>query len=375
MTENKTTVRDEHLTISEVKRLQMSWFCVALTASGEVFKKETNSPADFMDVLNKAMVGWVDLITDDFDKEAPVAAKQLGFSESLTTSLIREQQLTYQDLDTEMGLKLPSIQIREFEVTIYPLVMLLRKNFVLTIHPHNVDRRLIRLRRYADVFIRKISPSTPAQDKLTAVLLRIIGINNESNFRHLRQIEEKGDELNEDLMNPETPRNLLGPKIYTMKHSLIMYLDGLWQSVDVLHALRFGDAELITDDDSLLDRIEGLSNAVNNQIGLAEHMSEVLASGLEVLQSIYNNQLQILNNRLALVVTYLTIIGTALIVPNTIATIMGSPAFGLGPEDTGWYIGLMVGSTIIATLGAYWWIKGRGWLPRRIDSLEAKKRK
>ncbi len=159
-------------------------------------------------------------------------------------------------------------------------------------------------------------------------------------------------------MDPETPRNLLGPKIYTMKHSLMVYLDGLWQSVDVIHTLRFGDAELITDDAALLDKIDGLANAVNNQIGLAEHMSEVLASGLEVLQSIYNNQLQILNNRLALVVAYLTIIGTAFLVPNTIATIMGNAAFELGPQDVGWYIALMIGSTIIATLGAYWWIKG-----------------
>ena len=138
-----------------------------------------------MNQLNSGLVSWVDVITDDFNKEAPTAAARLGFSESLAASLIGEQQLNYQDLDKEMGFKLPSIQIRNFEVTIYPLVILLRKNFVLTIHPHNVDRRLIRLRRYADTFIRKIKLDTPTQDKLTIVLLRLIGINNDSNFRHL----------------------------------------------------------------------------------------------------------------------------------------------------------------------------------------------
>ena len=375
MVENKANLTEEQVIAAETKILQKSWFCVALTATGEVFRRETDSPVDFIDILNNALVGWVDFITGDFDKQAPAAAAKLGFSESLVASLLGEQQLTYQDLNTELGLKLPSIQIRNFDVTIYPLVMLIRKNFVLTIHPHNVDRRLLRLRRYADTFIRKMSSIAPPEDKLTAVLHRIIGINNDSNFRHLRQIEESGDELNQDLMDPETPRNLLGPKIYAMKHSLMVYLDGLWQSMDVIHALRFGDAELITDDPALLDKIDGLANAVNNQIGLAEHMSEVLASGLEVLQSIYNNQLQILNNRLALVVTYLTIIGTALIVPNTIATIMSSSAFGLEPQDIGWYIALMIGSTIVATLAAYWWIKGRGWLPKRPDSPDASKRK
>ncbi len=374
MAEAKTNPTEEQL--AAVTTIQhKSWFCVALTATGEVFRSETESPSEFLNILQTALVGWVDYITDEFDKEAPIAAAKLGFSESLAASLIGEQQLNYLDLNKEMGLKLGSIQIRGADVTIYPLVILLQKNFVMTIHPHNVDRRLIRLRRYADTFIKKMEINSPVQDKVTVVMQRIIGMNNDSNFRHLREIEERGDELNQDLMDPATPRTLLGPKIYTMKHSLIVYLDGLWQSVDVIHALRFGDAELITDDPALLDKIDGLANAVNNQIGLAEHMSEVLASGLEVLQSIYNNQLQILNNRLSMVITYLTIIGTAFLVPNTIATIMGNSAFEMGPKDVGWYIALMVGSTVLATAIAWYWVKRLGWLPRQADSLEAAKRK
>ncbi len=375
MSEPKNNPTEEQIAAAVATIPHKSWFCVALTSAGEVFRSETESPADFINALQSSQAGWVDYITDDFDKQAPVAAAKLGFSESLATSLIGEQQLNYLDLDKEMGLKLPSIQIRGADVTIYPLVILLKKNFVMTIHPHNVDRRLIRLRRYADTFIKKMVTNSPMQDKVTTIMLRIIGMNNDSNFRHLREIEERGDELNQDLMDPSTPRNLLGPKIYTMKHSLIVYLDGLWQSVDVIHALRFGDAELITDDPALLDRIDGLANAVNNQIGLAEHMSEVLASGLEVLQSIYNNQLQILNNRLSMVITYLTIIGTAFLVPNTIATIMGNSAFEMGPKDVGWYIALMVGSTVLATAIAWYWVKRLGWLPRQADTLESARRK
>lgn len=162
MAENKTNLNEEQVIAAESKISHQSWFCVALNPTGDVFRRETETPGDFIDVLKNALVGWVDFITDEFDKEAPVAAAKLGFSESLATSLIGEQQLTYQDLNTELGLKLPSIQIRNFDVTIYPLVILLRKNFVLTIHPHNVDRRLIRLRRYADTFIRKMSIAMPA---------------------------------------------------------------------------------------------------------------------------------------------------------------------------------------------------------------------
>ncbi|MFZ1898023.1 hypothetical protein [Methanoregula sp.] len=53
-------------------------------------------------------------------------------------------------------------------------------------------------------------------------------------------------------------------------------------------------------------------------------MSNVPALGLEVMQSIYNNQLQSLKNRFALVTAYLTVLGTAFLIPNTIATISGS---------------------------------------------------
>jgi len=162
------------------------------------------------------------------------------------------------------------------------------------------------------------------------------------------------------------PRETLGPQIYNMKHALIVYLDALWETLDVLHDLRYGDAELITNDPHILERVGVLGEDVKQQIGLAEHLSEVLASGLEVMQTIYNNQLQTLNNRLALVMTYLTVLGTAILVPNTIATVMGSP-FDLTPGDTGWYLGLIIGSTLIATALVFWWVRRAKWFPKKVD--------
>jgi magnesium transporter len=117
----------------------------------------------------------------------------------------------------------------------------------------------------------------------------------------------------------------------------------------------------------LLEQIGLLAENVRQQIGLAEQLSEVLASGLEVLQSIYNNQLQVLNNRMAMIMTYLTILGTAVPVPNTLATIFGNSAFAMTPSDRGWYIALLVVSTIIATWLAFWWAKRSGWFPRKMD--------
>ncbi len=135
----------------------------------------------------------------------------------------------------------------------------------------------------------------------------------------------------------------------------------------MLHALRYGDAELITNDLALLDKMGVLAEDVNRQIGLSEHMSEVLASGLEVLQSIYNNQLQVLNNRLAMVMTYMTIAGTAVLVPNTLATIFGNSAFAMESKDIGWYVAMLIGSTVLATWLAWWWIRKMGWMPKKPD--------
>jgi magnesium transporter len=346
---------------------QKRWFCVGLFPSGKVFKQDAESPIPFLEIMNRSVVSWVDYITDDPFRDIPIVAAQMGFSEAFISSLSGNSPLNYQDFDTEMWMRLPSIQIRGVEVKAYPLMMLIRKNIVFTLHVSLVDKRFIRLRRYSDTILKKIPLEGLAEDKLTILMSRIIDANNDSNARHLRVIEELGDDLNSDLMNSNTDRSRLGPKIYEMKHALITYMNALWETVDVLHALRYGDAELITNDDKLLNIISIMTDEIKGQIGLAEHMSEVLASGLEVMQSIYNNQLQVLNNRLAMVVAYLTIIGTALLVPNTIATMLGNGVFNLSPADVVWYAPMMFFSTAFASWVAWWWIRRMGWLPRKPD--------
>jgi hypothetical protein len=55
------------------------------------------------------------------------------------------------------------------------------------------------------------------------------------------------------------------------------------------------------------------------------------------------------------------------LVPNTLATILGSSAFDLGPDDRLWYLALLFASTVISTWAAYWWIKKKGLLPFKVD--------
>jgi magnesium transporter len=347
------------------------WFCTGLESSGRTIKQEAESPASFMEILNRSVITWVDYITDDPIKDLPVVAAQIGFSETFIANLACCDQLNYSDFDNEMWLTFPSIQIRGNEVKTYPLIFLIRKNLVFTFHVRTIDKRFLRLRRYSETILRKIPVDNKPEDRLTILLSRILEANNDSNFRHLRMIEEFGDELNKDLMDRNVDKSTLGPKIYEMKHALIIYLNALWESVDVLQGIRYGDAELLTDDPKLVNLFSAMVEQVKSQIGLSEHMSEVLASGIEATQTIYNNQLTIannqltisnnqltiFNNRLAKLVAYLTIIGTALLIPNTIGTILGNSVWVFGPESLGLYALLMIGATLFGSFLMWYWVK------------------
>jgi magnesium transporter len=329
-------------------------------------KITVDHPSELIMQLKGASIAWVNFTVDNVEKEAPLIASILGFSTGLCDTLMASSHSAYEDRESELGLRVPAVRSRGLDVFVYPLLILIRKKLIVTIHGTEVVR-LVQFARYADTFMRKIKADATGVDKLTILLMRILDENNSRNFDHLREIDEQADELSKHLMDPTTPRFKLGPEIYKMKHALIVHLNSMWATREIVQCLRYGDAELITDNAKLLGQISMLVEDINNHISLSEHMSEVLASGLEVLQSIYNNQLQILNNRMAMVMTWLTILGTAVLVPNTIATIMGNSAFNLQGKDIWWYTAFLAVSTVVATYIAYWWVKRVVKLPKKIS--------
>lgn len=336
--------------------------CVAIGRNGKPVRLTANTPGAFLECLDSASIAWVNFAVDDLAKDGELVATMLGFSGSLVGVLLKHESSTYEDFEAEVGLRLPVIRTERLEVTILPLLVLVRKGLVLTLHERGKVTRIQKFTKYADTFMRKIPADAPWNDKLTIMLTRIINENNERNFDGLRSIEDQGDRIGEALVNPTVDRRHLGVQIYEMKHALIVYLQALWASLDVIQSLRYGDAEVISDDETLLARVGILADDVTRHIQLSEHMSEVLASGLEVVQSIYNNQLQVLNNRLAMVVAWLTLLGTAVLVPNTLATILAVGAVPIGPQDAPWYFALLAVSTIVATGFAWLWVKRQGFL-------------
>jgi magnesium transporter len=337
--------------------------CVALPNKGKPMRVVGTSPSEFISTLQGSTLAWINFTVSDVSEDGPEIASRLGFSASLVPEVLKGYHANFIDSEIELGIMVPAVRISKLDIKSYPLLILVRKDLIVTIHSQEVVR-LVQFARYADVYLRKLPESMPLDDKLTMMLGRILDENNSRNFEYLREIEEQGDEMSQQLLNPQTQRMEIGKQIYDLKHTLITYLNALWRTLDVLHNLRYGDAAIISDNPKVLAQIQLLVEDVNRQISLSEHMSEVLASGLEVLQALYNNQLQILNNRMALTMTWLTILGTAVLVPNTIATIFG---FVFNLNDVRWLywtLSVLAVATVASTWLAYWWVNRKVQLPR-----------
>ena len=329
-------------------------FCIILYLDGRVERRVDRPLEEYLSAIKDASIAWVDFSTKDDAQEIEKIALIAGFSKIPIPKLSRGFYSAYEDYDTELGIMLPSVTVKGEKMKIHPLFVLIRDNFIFTSHSEEINR-LLRFSRYAPPFFKRISADdTP--DKITRMLERIIDENNDRNFEYLREIEMHGDAISKSLIEESLAKKKIAHDIYNMKHVLIDYLNVLWATKDVVDSLRYGDADLITNDEKLLGRIGILSDNIDRHIELSEQMSNVLSSGLEVMQSIYNNQLQNLNNRFALVTAYLTVLGTAFLVPNTIATIAGSGVMDGTMGEQWWYIPLLAVSTIGATAVSLLWV-------------------
>lgn len=337
--------------------------CVAILPSEKPVRLQSESAGDFLPQLDQSTLAWVNFTVKDLRKDGSQVATLLGFSGTLVETLLESPYGNYEDREVEFGLRMPMARVRGGELESTPLLVLVRWGLVVTLQTPASAERMVRLTKRADAFMRKIPHDEPMPDKLTVLLTRLVNDNNERNFEALRVIQNQGDLISAELLEGGEGRERIGKQVYDVKHLLVQYLDALWASLDAIQSLRYGDAELITDDERLLARVGILSDDVTRQIQLSEHTTEVLVSGLEVLQSVYNNQLQELNNQMAMAFTWLTILGTVILVPNTIATIFG-PLRDYEGQSFALYVVFMVGATLLATWFTWNYIQRAGFIER-----------
>lgn len=386
---------------------------------------------DLLTQLDHAQIAWIDFIVDDFEKDVVEYTNKAGFSQQLVNKLLVNVNGSYEDHDAELGLLLPAIHVEGYDVNIEPLLILMRDNLIMTMHTHKRSR-FFQMRRYGETYLRKLPKKIDTVDMVSLILVRIIDENNSWSFKQLQEMNERTEDLTMDLKDPNFVDAHVGDQVFELKKGLLRYLSALWGLSDTLSSLRYGDADLISDSPEIAQRIIFLQNEVHQQLTLSEHLSGVLASSLESLKSIYNNQLQdrnnalqdlnnkmqernnllqeknnqlqdtnnalsvknnqlsernnelaeltiimtkrnnqltSQNNRLTMLGAFLAILGAGFIVPNTIATVMSQTnIFTFGPGDMSWYLALIFGSTIATLYAVYWWVKKIGLLPSIEDA-------
>ncbi|MGC8913351.1 MAG: CorA family divalent cation transporter [Thermoplasmata archaeon] len=347
---------------------------VGLGTDGKTRRCCASNPSDFLPEIENCTISWVNYRVDDIENEGLKVAAIFGFSTNLYTSLVASGLSGYADIDTELGVKIPAVHVDRESLSILPIIILVKRGLILTIHTEKIIR-FFRFGRYADIFFKKIPKTLPIEDKITIIMARLIDENNTTNFDYLSKIEDAADALNDLMADGKLPGIEIAKQIHRVKKMIILYMHALWASLDVIHSLRYGDANLISDNPKILGKFTLLSEDVNRQIGITEHMSEVLSSGLEVVQTIYNNQLQQLNNRITWIAAWLAILSTAAIVPNTIATILSSPVWGL-EHNNPWhlfiYLCLITIPAVWATFLVYTWVKQFAKLPSKKEEVEVR---
>ena len=121
--------------MGEAEKMQKSAFYVSLSKDGVTTKQESDNVSEIVGHLREDALEWMDFTVDNINEDSFVIATSLKFSLQLVASVLSDRYSSYEDLDTELGLMLPAVRVDQFDVNVYPLLIFIRKNLILTIHP------------------------------------------------------------------------------------------------------------------------------------------------------------------------------------------------------------------------------------------------
>ena len=341
---------------------------VSMERSGGIAKHYDMVLAKAVELARNGAFSWADHTAADLEEAAGIAVS-FGFSKGIMESLQKGTLSEYVDLGSELGFKIPTVRVERPEPEIEPTYFLVRNNLILTIHGLEASH-MVQFSRYADTYLRKMNPSVTLSERRTMFLVRLLDESCGDHFDQLRFIEDHADAVGCELSEMDAHIKDVGKRIFQVKHTTIIYLNTLWHLLDVINSLRYGDAQLIDNNPKILGKMNLMSEDVSRQVELSEAMSEVLVSGMDVLQALYSNQLLIVNNRMVLALTWMTVLGTALLVPNTLATIF-SYVIGLDFDLMLWSLLVIIMATATMSTLAYWWTKSWTVVPRSPDQYLA----
>jgi magnesium transporter len=340
----------------------------AVSTKGQPSKNIVEHGEQAINLTKESRLSWFNFVIGDISLGTEKVANELKLT--LPPSILLSGYLSnYEDKSDILGMMLPIVRAEKGEITTTPLLIYLVKNRLVTIHDEYTEH-LLRLSQYSDSFMSKLPMGGGWQDPQTFLLARVIDEIAERNFRALRAIIEQAEMIQLELARTQTPPKRLSLEIFTIKQSVLTFLNAVWAIRDVVHSLRYGDADMVSDNAEVLVKFDIILADLDRQLSMAEHVLEVLAGGMSVLQTMFQANLQSVSNLMTSVLLWLTIFGTAILLPNTLATIYGIPFLPFDPEGGNWiFIALSLAlSTVLGTWIVYYYVK-RVWKPATESSL------
>ncbi|MDE1816283.1 MAG: magnesium transporter CorA family protein [Thaumarchaeota archaeon] len=315
--------------------------------AGTPFKNPSISLDEAAQIITSGNLVWIECVVDSITEETPKVLEKLGVS--MDPSLLLSGYVSsYEDRGDTLGLMIPFVVPGNNTTQTAPLLIFMKKDLVLTIHD-DYGGKITRLYNYAQTLLRKL-PKDPEQwaDRQTLLLARIIDEISEANFSILRLIVERAEQFEIDLAGSRQVTRDISLELSNMKTALLTFLNAIWATYDTVHNLKYGDADMVSDDEPILAKFEVILGRLDRQIQMSENVMQMVATGVNVIQTEVTNKVTIL-------IIWWTVAGTAELVPNTIATV-----FGLYPahEQQFWpIVSTIVVSAGLATAVAYFYVR------------------
>jgi magnesium transporter len=318
-----------------------------LQSDGTPFKKPSIQLEEAVREISHGHLTWLECVVDNIVNDAPTILQNLGINMDPSV-LLSGYVSSYEDKEDTLGLMLPFVITSANKTQTSPLLIFIKKDIIVTIHD-DYGGKITRLYNYSSTLLRKL-PKDPEHwtDRQTLLLARIIDELSETNFSILRLIVERAEQFEIDLAGSRQVNRDIPLELSDMKTSLLTFLNAVWATYDTVHNLKYGDAEMISDDEPILAKFEIILGRLDRQIQMSENVMQMVATGVNVIQTEVTNKVTIL-------IIWWTVAGTAELVPNTIATV-----FGLLPGHEQlfpWLVSTIVISAGLATVVAYLYVR------------------
>src|SRR6185312_14285520 len=244
---------------------------------GVPFKKPTVDLSELAEITSSGRLTWIECVVDSIIDEAPKILEKCGIT--MDASLLLSGYVSsYEDRGETLGLMIPFVVPGNNKAQTAPILIFMKKDLILTIHD-DYGGKITRLYNYAPTLLRKLPKDVDTwADRQTILLARIIDEICEANFSILRLIVERAEQFEIDIAGSRQITRDISLELSDMKTSLLTFLNAIWASYDTVHNLKYGDAEMVSDDEVILGKFEVILGRLDRQIQMAENVMQMVAT-------------------------------------------------------------------------------------------------